>query len=121
MLLVVEPTANNMSGFTKWAEGVDLDDKAFRSCGKWYVKGVGYDTWHYLCMLAGNENLGKPDVHITKFVRQVLGYKPTKPEIVRLLQEAATILKISPKELDHSIWSYVRNKPRQSEAGGCSS
>lgn len=71
-LLDMYPAAVSILGLKKWAHEVDLEDSAFKRNGNFAVKGVGYDTWHYLCMLAGNENLAKPDVHIRRFVKCVL-------------------------------------------------
>lgn len=113
MLLTVEPVSNSLPGLRKWAQEVDLDAGEYNSNGKYAVKGIGPNTWHYLCMLAGNENSVKPDVHITRFVEGVLGYKPSKSKIVRLLQKASDILGILPKQLDNSIWNYMGINKKQ--------
>ena len=112
MLLTVEPVSNSLPGLRKWAQEVDLDAGEYNRNGKYAVKGIGSNTWHYLRMLAGNENSVKPDVHITRFVEGVLGYKPSKSKIVRLLQKAADILGIRPKQLDNSIWNYMGTKKK---------
>ena len=78
--------------------------------GENYVKGVGYATWHYLCMLAGNDDLVKPDIHVRRLVRRVLGYEPCKVRIVTILRETAKIMGISAKRLDNSIWNYQRKE-----------
>ena len=73
MVLTVEPASNSLSALRKSAQEVNLDAGEFNRNGKYAVKRIGSDTWHYLCMLAGNENSVKPDVHITRFVEGVLG------------------------------------------------
>ncbi len=89
-----------------------MDDWGFRPRGENYVRGVGYATWHYICMLSGNDNLVKPDVHVKRFVEFVLGYEPCKTGIVTMLQETANVIGITPKQLDNSIWNHQRAKKR---------
>lgn len=107
-LLEIDALNNTLLGLRKWADTVDPKDNAFKPNGQYAVKGIGFDTWHYLFMLAGNADLVKPDVHIRAFVKQVLGYEPPRPQIVQILREAAKILGITPKQLDSSIWDYQR-------------
>jgi len=87
MLLTVELASNSLPDLRKWAQEVDLDAGEYNRNGKYAVTGIGPDTWHYICILAGNENSIKPDVHITRFVEGILGYAPSKSEIVQLLQK----------------------------------
>jgi len=94
----------------KWAQEVDLDAGEYNRNGKYAVTEIGSNTWHFICILAGNENSIKSDVHITRFVEGVLGYAPSKTEIVQLLQKAADIHSILPKQLDNRIWNYMRIK-----------
>ena len=75
---MIAPGSNALRGLQSWALGVDLEDRTFRPGGENYVKGVGYATWHYLCMLAGNDDLVKPDVHVKTLVREVLGFEPSR-------------------------------------------
>ena len=69
----------------------------------------------YFYMLAGYENLIKPDRMIRRFLQAILGREPNEDECQELLEEASELLGqhfpgITPRTLDNMIWSYQRKK-----------
>jgi hypothetical protein len=69
----------------------------------------------YFFMLAGSEELVKPDRMISRFVEESTGKKFSSADCQNILVETAGKLKetypnITPRLLDHQIWSYQRAK-----------
>lgn len=68
----------------------------------------------YLYMLAGSENVCKPDRHIRRFVEPILGKKSTYEEIQELFNYACNEMKkdfprITVRLLDNKIWDYQKS------------
>jgi len=78
------------------------------------IQGQGSGlSWKYFLMLAGSDELVKPDRMVSRFLRSALNYSVSEDEAVPLVQEAAKKLKqiypnLSPRLLDHEIWKYQR-------------
>jgi hypothetical protein len=81
-----------------WAQRSDyLRDFAGR------VPGLGPAAYHSLLMRLGVDTV-KPDVHVRRFVEEVVGHPVTDAELVRAVTEAARRLGRSARELDAAIW-----------------
>jgi hypothetical protein len=81
-----------------WAERSDYQqDFAGR------VPGLGPAAYQSLLMRLGVDTV-KPDVHVRRFVEEVVGHPVTDPELVRAVTEAARRLGRSARELDSAIW-----------------
>lgn len=68
----------------------------------------------YLYMLAGSENICKPDRHIRRFVEPILGENSTDEEIQKLFIYACNEMKkdfprITVRLLDNKIWDYQKS------------
>ena len=74
-------------------------------------------SFKYFCMLAGNDNLFKPDRMVRRFVAEALRVPEVKVEDAeRLLLEAAHALRakipnLTATRLDYEIWVYQRTRP----------
>jgi hypothetical protein len=69
----------------------------------------------YFMMLAGDENQVKPDRMILRFINDCIGRHVSADEAGCLLQGSCKILAkalptITPRSLDHAIWTYQRKK-----------
>lgn len=70
----------------------------------------------YFYMLAGNEDMIKPDRMILRFLEEILGHSITAEEAQSLLYEAAAKIsgklgiKVNAMLLDNHIWRYQRQK-----------
>lgn len=74
----------------------------------------------YLCMLAGDENICKPDRWIKRFLKDIglTEIENDDKKIQELFCKACKQLKkdypsITPRYLDYQIWSYQRDKDKQ--------
>jgi len=72
----------------------------------------------YFWMLAGSDELVKPDRMILRFLESALGRSVSSNEAQPLLQEAAQLLRplhprLTPRLLDHEIWKYQRKVGRK--------
>lgn len=63
----------------------------------------------YLWMLAGSDDLIKPDRMVLGWLAGVLGRTPTVPEARTLLAAAASTLGVTARQLDHAIWNAQRS------------
>lgn len=70
------------------------------------VQGLGPVTWKYLLMLVGKPGI-KADTWICRFTSNAIGRHVSWTEAEALLHEAAKVLKVSPTDLDHAVWSYM--------------
>ena len=86
----------------KWARASDYD-RDFKG----RVKGLGYAIYNWLVMRQGVETV-KPDVHLHRFVERILGRTIGDEELVRLLEQVASDMKLRAYELDWRIWEYQR-------------
>jgi hypothetical protein len=69
----------------------------------------------YFFMLAGSDNLIKPDRMILRFLENTIHRTVTLQQAQELLEETVKLLKeeyptLSPRLLDHEIWKAVRDK-----------
>lgn len=69
----------------------------------------------YFFMLAGNENLIKPDRMVERFVESAINKRLSTDEIIRLFNEIIPILKsefpiLTLRALDHEIWKFESTK-----------
>lgn len=69
----------------------------------------------YFWMLAGSDDLVKPDRQIVRFVQRALGHPVTPPFAGDCLTQAAHLLKIkhlhlSPRLLDYEAWRFERDQ-----------
>lgn len=77
-----------------------------------YIKGQGSGiSLSYFFMLAGDENLIKPDRMVERFVEDCIGKKLSTNELTQLFSKVIKILKvtypnITLRELDHEIWKF---------------
>lgn len=72
---------------------------------------------HYFWMLAGNDQLIKPDRMVLRFLSSALGREVRIAEAQSLLAESAKVLQqnypsLTPRLLDHEIWKYQRAHDR---------
>lgn len=67
------------------------------------VRYLGPAAYHWLVMRLGVDTV-KPDVHLRRFVEDVVGHPVTDDELVRAVTQAARRLGRSPRELDAAIW-----------------
>jgi hypothetical protein len=68
----------------------------------------------YFLMLAGNDNLIKPDRQILSFLKSILNENVSIQDAQALLQQSCEILKkeypnLNLRLLDHLIWNYQRS------------
>jgi hypothetical protein len=69
------------------------------------VPGLGPAAYQSLLMRLGVDTV-KPDVHVHRFVEDVLGRTLTDAELVRAVTEAARRLGRSARDLDGAIWEH---------------
>ncbi len=92
----------------------DLESmKLFASSSNFYkeiqrVKGIGIATARYLAILL-NVDTVKPDVHIMKFISNVLDRKVKEQEAIDLLTIVSKEMNKSVAIIDNSIWQYMSN------------
>jgi hypothetical protein len=72
----------------------------------------------YFFMLAGTEDLVKPDRWIRRFLARHLGYAPGSAEVQSLISGACAILQakyahLTPRLLDYVIWSQERAREKK--------
>ena len=69
----------------------------------------------YFLMLAGNDNLIKPDRMIIRYVEGITSEKLSEREIILLIEGAVDILSkeysnINARSLDYEIWNFQREQ-----------
>jgi hypothetical protein len=64
-------------------------------------------SWRYLLMLAGRQDV-KPDRMVIGFVADALGRRPTAAQAADAVHDAAGVLGVAVRTLDHRIWRYQR-------------
>ncbi|WP_037912798.1 hypothetical protein [Sulfobacillus thermosulfidooxidans] len=70
-------------------------------------------SWVYFWMLAGTDQMIKPDRHVLRYLNSALNRQITGQEAQYLIQTAAEQLqsrypKASPRRLDYTIWTFQR-------------
>jgi hypothetical protein len=100
-------TENDLKTQEKLREWARRND--FKSDFEGKVKNLGIATYKSLVMRLGVDTV-KPDVHLHNFVEHVVGHRVTDDELVRVVEETARRLRISPRQLDASLWEYQRSR-----------
>ena len=75
------------------------------------IKGFGIAGFQYLRMLFG-ANTTKPDVHVIRFLSEILHRRVSEPEALRLLEVASERLGLSVRDVDTYIWK-IRARTEQ--------
>lgn len=70
--------------------------------------GIAAQKWPM--MRLGVETV-KPDVHLHNFVEPIVGHPVTDAELVGTLETVASRLALRPKQLDASLWEFLRAGP----------
>jgi len=78
------------------------------------IHGIGEATSRYFLMLAGDDQMVKPDRMIQRFIKNALGKSVHEAEAVSLIQAVSQQLlpqypKLNPRFLDYIIWSWQRD------------
>ncbi|MHB0991731.1 MAG: DUF7225 domain-containing protein [Burkholderiales bacterium] len=85
------------------------------------IHGIGEATYRYFLMLAGDDQLVKPDTMILRFIKNAIGTSANETEAVRLIQAISQQLlpqypKLNPRLLDYMIWSWQRDQSNDSKS-----
>jgi len=101
------------SGFRDWARHKKFLEYSFSNPGQ--TSGISIS---YFFMLAGTEDLIKPDRMIGRFLKRHLGYEPSPAEAQSLIFGACEILRaqyphLTPRLLDYVIWSHERAREKK--------
>lgn len=67
------------------------------------VSGFGLAGFQYLRMLFGAQT-AKPDVHIVRFVSEIIGKQLTPVQAINILERAAKLTRLPLREVDAEIW-----------------
>ena len=96
----------------------DVNKKRLDSAEQDFIKIKGQNSgisYKYFCMLAGDENLIKPDRMICRFIANSLEMNkdPTPKEAEKIFQEAFIKVsedypKLTPRFLDYIVWDFQR-------------
>ncbi|MCC2308844.1 hypothetical protein [Cellulomonas chengniuliangii] len=89
----------------------DLHDDPDRAEAEWLsVRGLGRVSWAYVLMLTGTDGV-KADVMVRRFVSAAVGEPAVTEERARLaVEDAAELMGVSARLLDHAIWRYQREQ-----------
>jgi hypothetical protein len=90
--------ADEWTRLQSWAEAAKPGD--YVAVG---VRGFGLSGFQYLRMLFGAQTT-KPDVHIMRFVSQVVGRKVTDAQALESLEAASAKAGLPLREVDGAIW-----------------
>ncbi|PWH05354.1 hypothetical protein DEO23_12235 [Brachybacterium endophyticum] len=71
------------------------------------VKGLGPQSWDYLCMNAGVGSLTKPDVMVRRFLTRAVGETVRSARATQLVTDAARELGVEVRALDRAIWLHM--------------
>jgi len=79
------------------------------------IHGIGEATSRYFLMLAGDEQMVKPDTMILRFIKNAIGISVYEVGAVKLIQAVSQQLlpqypELNPRLLDYLIWSWQRNQ-----------
>ena len=74
------------------------------------VRGFGLAGFQYLRMLFGVQTT-KPDVHIKRFVGNLVRRRVSDVEAIALLEAAARIARVPLRDADNAIWREVARHP----------
>ncbi len=67
------------------------------------IAGFGLSGFQYMRMLFGAQTT-KPDVHIQRFVSEIMGYSVNDYKALLLLEQAAQIANVPLRDVDNAIW-----------------
>lgn len=92
---------------------LDGQQKLIRSITE--IRGIGEATFRYFLMLAGDEQMAKPDTMILRFIQNALGRNVLEAEAVSLIQAVSKQVlpqypNLNPRLLDYLIWSWQRSQ-----------
>lgn len=89
-----------------------VDDAALAAVETELTRTPGHGThgvrMGYLWMLAGSDDLIKPDRMVLGWLTAGLGRTPTVPDARDILADTAGALGVTPWQLDHAIWNAQR-------------
>lgn len=102
---LMESGLTDYDSLKKWAHASD-----FRRDFEGRVKYLGIAAYKWLTMRLGVDTV-KPDVQIRNFVEPIVGHPVSDEELVRVIEQVAPGLGMTPRELDASIWEYQRGGP----------
>lgn len=75
------------------------------------TRGLGWVTWEYFTMLLGHPGV-KADIMITRFVADALAVPQVNAGRAHsAVIEAASLLQVQPRDLDHAIWREQSGRP----------
>lgn len=107
-LLQQDPQTRTRTGLSDYVRRVELNTKPWEAPS---LKGIGEETFHYLCMLAGVDDDVKIDVHIRSLIKSVIGGGPHSREYqAQVIINVARELGVTPKALDNWLWRQARNR-----------
>ena len=92
------PTITEEEAFRHWA--IQAKPEEYQ---KMNIKGFGIAGFQYLRMLFGADTT-KPDVHIIRFVSEILDRKVSGIEALDLLEASSGLLGLSVRDVDAYIW-----------------
>jgi hypothetical protein len=98
------PEATQMQRLERWANSVRPGDAYFTG-----IKGFSLSGFQYLRMLFGAHTV-KPDVHIKRFVSEIVGRKINDVYALIVIERAARKVSLSAKDIDGAIWSERARK-----------
>jgi len=91
-------------GSTEWERlqtwAISVQPRDYVSVG---VRGFGPAGFQYMRMLFGAQTT-KPDVHIKRFVSQIVGRNVNELQALELLEQASAKAKLPLREVDGAIW-----------------
>ncbi len=100
------PTITEEEAFRQWATQAKPEEYQ-----KLNIKGFGIAGFQYLRMLFGADTT-KPDVHIIRYVSEILDRKVSDIEALHLLEASSGLLGLSVRDVDTYIWD-IRARPQQ--------
>ncbi|GHT57010.1 hypothetical protein FACS18945_0180 [Bacteroidia bacterium] len=98
----------NLIDVPKISNNVEFDTEVKKIKGQ--SSGISLS---YFFMLAGDNNRIKADRMVMRFLKDRTGKNSNPEECQELLEKAAEELRVTPKELDFSIWKYESEKSRK--------
>lgn len=93
-----DSTRSENDCLNRWANEARPSD--YKTVG---VRGFGLAGYQYLRMLFGADTT-KPDVHIRRFVRDALKHPVSDMRALEILERAASLTGVKPRDLDTTIW-----------------
>ena len=104
------PTVSEEEALKQWA--IQANPEEYQTLN---IRGFGIAGFQYLRMLFGADTT-KPDVHIIRFVSNLLNRNVSAIEALHLLEASSTRLELSVRDVDTYIWQ-ISARPQQDIAG----